>query len=163
MMAAMSTRVSSDEERVRALEQRYPDENFEAIDVTIALGRAAATIERLLAQRIDEYELTPVSLQLLISVMLLDGGPTDLTTLGEQIRVTKANVSLLLARLERQRLVKREIEPADGRRIRVGLTRRGRSLLDELVPLARDTMEEGLRPLSKRDRSELRRIARRIG
>jgi DNA-binding MarR family transcriptional regulator len=154
--------VIADEERVRALTTRYPDQNFEAIDVTIALGRAASTVERLLARRLKGYEMTPVALQVLISVLLADGGPIDLTTLGAQIRVTKANVSLVLQGLERQDLVERVTEPTDGRRIRVRLTPRGRDVLDEVVPLAQGTMEEALEPLSVRDRRELRRLLRRI-
>lgn len=154
--------VEADEERVRALTTRYPDQNLEAIDVTIALGRAASTVERVLAKRLKAYDITPVGLQVLISVLLADGGPIDLTTLGAQVRVTKANVSLVLQGLEKRKLVERATEPTDGRRIRVRLTPRGQEVLDELVPLARDKMEEALEPLSARDRKDLRRILRRI-
>lgn len=154
--------VQGDEERVRSLRRRYPDEDLDAIDITIALGRAATSIERLLAQRLKPYNVTPVGMQVLISVLLADGGPIDLKTLGADVRVTKANVSLVLRALEREGLVTREAEPADGRRIRVKLTRKGQKLVRDLVPLVRDTMEEGLEPLSRRDRNELRRITRRI-
>ena len=154
--------VQADEQRVRALRERYPDEDLDAIDVTIALGRAATSIERLLAQRLKPYNITPVGMQVLISVLLADNGPIDLKTLGAHVRVTKANVSLVLRALENEGLVAREAEPADGRRIRVKLTRKGQSRVRELVPLARDTMEEGLAPLSRKDRNELRRITRRI-
>jgi len=154
--------VQADEERVRALRERYPDEDLDAIDITIALGRAATSIERLLAQRLKPHKVTPVGMQVLISVLLADGGPIDLKTLGADVRVTKANVSLVLRALEREGLVTREAEPADGRRLRVKLTRKGKRLVQELVPLVREAMEEGLAPLSKRDRNELRRITRRI-
>ena len=154
--------VQADAARVRALMTRYPDLDFEAIDVTVALGRAASTVERLLAQRLKDYDMTPVALQVLISVLLADSGPLDLTTLGHQVRVTKANVSLVLQGLEKRELVERATEPTDGRRIRVGLTPSGQEMLDELVPLARERMEAALSPLSERDRKELRRILRRI-
>lgn len=154
--------VRADQERVRALRERYPDEDLDAIDITIALGRAATSIERLLAGRLKPYDVTPVGMQVLISVLLADGGPIDLKTLGAHVRVTKANVSLVLRALEQRGFVTRGAEPADGRRIRVRLTRKGKNLVQELVPLVRDTMEEGLAPLSKKDRNELRRIARLI-
>ena len=154
--------VEADAQRVRALTTRFPDQDFEAIDVTVALGRAASVVERLLAERLKQYDLTPVALQVLISVLLADSGPLDLTTLGRQVRVTKANVSLVLQGLENRGLVERATEPTDGRRIRVCLTARGQGLLDELVPLARSRMDAALSPLSKRDRKELRRILRRI-
>lgn len=167
MLSALSGKiddmsVQADEERVRALKQRYPGEDLEAIDITIALGRAATSVERLLAQRLKPYNVTPVGMQVLISVLLAEGGPIDLRTLGAHVRVTKANVSLVLRALEKEGFVTREAEPADGRRIRVKLTRKGQSLVRDLVPLVRDTMEEALEPLSKRDRNELRRITRRI-
>lgn len=154
--------VQADEERIRALKQRYPDEDLDAIDITVALGRAATSIERLLAARLKPHDITPVGMQVLISVLLADGGPIDLKTLGEHVRVTKANVSLVLRALEKRGVVTREVEPADGRRIRVRLTRQGKALVRKLVPLVRDTMEEGLAPLSSHDRDELRRITRRI-
>jgi len=154
--------VKADQERVQALQARYPDQDFEAIDVTIALGRAASSVERMLAERLKEYDLTPVALQVMISVMLADGGPIDLTTLGVQVRVTKANVSLVLQGLEKQKLIERATEPTDGRRLRIHLTPLGRKRLKRLVPLTLNTMEEALQPLSPRDRKELRRILRRI-
>lgn len=154
--------VKADEERVQALKARFPKMDVEPIDVTIAVGRAAASVERMLAKDLKPYGITPVGLQVLISVLLADDGPFDLTTLGEQVRVTKANVSLVLQGLEKRKLVKRATEPADGRRIRVRLTARGRKVLEELVPLARDRMEVALNPLSARDRRELRRISRLI-
>jgi len=154
--------VRADEERVEALRAKFPNVDLEPIDVTIALGRAASTVEQLLAKDLKPYGITPVTLQVLISVLLNAEGPLDLTTLGEQVRVTKANVSLVLQSLEKRKFVERATEPADGRRIRVSLTDEGRKVLDELVPLARDRMEEALNGLSSRDRKELRRISRLI-
>lgn len=152
----------ADEQRVEALKERFPGVDFEPIDVTIALGRAASTVEQMLAKDLKPYGITPVALQVLISILLLDDGRIDLTSLGEQVHVTKANVSLVLQGLEKRKLVKRATEPADGRRIRVRLTPQGRSILDELVPIARHRMEAALDPLSARDRKELRRISRLI-
>lgn len=159
----MTSAPELDTRRLAALKSHYPDEDLQAIDVTIAVGRAAVAIERRLAERIKEYELTPVALQALISVLVADGGPVNLKTLGDELRVTKANVSWVLGRLDEQRLITREVEPTDGRRIRVRLTRRGRSIVDELVPIARDAMEEALSDVSAKDRQQLRRIARQIG
>jgi DNA-binding MarR family transcriptional regulator len=136
--------------------------DFDAIDVTIALGRAASTVERHLAKQLKDFDITPVALQVLISVLLANGGPLDLTTLGEEVRVTKANVSLVLQGLERRKLVERAAEPTDARRIRVSLTPSGHKVLEELMPLSESTMEQALSALSARDRQELRRILRRI-
>jgi len=161
-LRTMTPDPSSDRLRMAALQRHFPAVDVDAIAVTVAIDRADVILHRKLTERIKDYDLTPVALQTLISVLIADGGPVSLASLGQEIRVTKANVSWVLGRLEDQRLVTREVEPTDGRRIRVHLTKRGRSLLEELVPIARDAMEEVLSGLSKRDRDELRRLLQLI-
>ena len=108
------------------------------------------------------YGLTPVALQTLISVLLAGKGPLSLSGLGDELRVTKANVSLVLAGLEKQKLIRRHADPSDGRKIRATVTDSGKRLLAEIIPLAAGAMKERLSALSADDRSTLQRLAREV-
>lgn len=145
------------------LREHFPDQGAEGLSLALALGRASVTVDRLLADRIKAFELTPVALQTLISVLIASDGPIHLSELGKELRVTKANVSWVLTRLEKQGLITRNTDPADGRRIRASLTKRGRETLEELVPLALETLDEAFAGLNARDRTQLKQITSRVG
>lgn len=55
--------------------------------------------------------------------------------------------------MERKGLVRREKNPADRRKINVYLTERGRALETELIPLAKQVVEDSVRGFSERERA----------
>jgi DNA-binding MarR family transcriptional regulator len=99
---------------------------------------------------------------MLISVYLAGPVALDYGTLSRDLRVTKANVSWVLAGLERQGLIKRRPDPSDGRKIRARVTAAGKAVLKELVPIARDCCEEALADLGDRERQQLKQLATRV-
>lgn len=151
-----------EERRVRALRERLPDVDFADLEVALTIGRASVVLDRALAEIARPYGLTPVALQTLISVFLAGTGPLSLTGLGAELRVTKANVSLVLAGLERQELIRRHADPSDGRKIRATVTETGSRLLAHIIPAAVGAMQQRLSALSPVDRSTLQRLAREI-
>ncbi|MGB9280585.1 MAG: MarR family winged helix-turn-helix transcriptional regulator [Pseudonocardiaceae bacterium] len=58
--------------------------------------------------------------------------------LCELVRIEQPTMANTLQRMERDNLIRREPDPADGRRTRVVLTTRARDLEDHLVTAARD-------------------------
>ncbi len=57
--------------------------------------------------------------------------------LCELVRIEQPTMANTLQRMERTNLIRREPDPADGRRMRVVLTARARALEDHLVSAAR--------------------------
>jgi DNA-binding MarR family transcriptional regulator len=151
-----------EERRVTAMRERYPAVDFGDLEVALTIGRASVVLDRALAEVARPYGLTPVALQTLISVLLAGKGPLSLSGLGDELRVTKANVSLVLAGLEKQKLIRRHADPSDGRKIRATVTESGKKLLAEIIPLAAGAMTERLSALSADDRSTLQRLAREV-
>lgn len=151
-----------EERRVHALRERFPQFEFADMEVALAVGRASVVLDRALADEVKPYGLTPVGLQALISVFLAGPGPLSLAGLGDELRVTKANVSLVLGALERQELIRRRTDPDDGRKIRARLTDRGEKLLVEIMPGALEAVGEKLGTLPEPDRATLKRLARHI-
>jgi DNA-binding MarR family transcriptional regulator len=152
-----------EERRVAAMRERFPELDFEDLDAALAIQRASVALDRSLAERAKPYGLTPVALQTLISVSLAPDGPLSLTDLGDDLRVTKANVSLVLAGLEKQRLIRRTADPQDGRKIRASLTKKGERALRDVMPEALAAIHAAMKQLPKRDRDRLKQLARRIG
>jgi DNA-binding MarR family transcriptional regulator len=76
------------------------------------------------AMRDEGFDVTVA--QTRIGQRIADGG-SRLTDLAEQAQVTKQTASLLVTALERQGLVERVPDPADGRASLIRFTRKGRA------------------------------------
>ncbi len=87
-------------------------------------------------------------------------GPILPSVLAERIGVTKANITVLLAPLEEQGLVRSSGHPEDGRKRRVELTPEGESLLLEVLPGNREVVAERIRRL---DEEEMRQLLALLG
>jgi DNA-binding MarR family transcriptional regulator len=159
---AQTKATTIDERRIAGLREQFPELDFADLEVALAVGRASVTLDRSLAEQVKPYGLTPVALQTLISVFLASAGPLSLADLGDQLRVTKANVSLVLVGLEKQKLIRRRADPKDGRKIRATLTKKGEKVLIDVMPTALDAVHEALGGLSRKDRSSLKRLAQAI-
>jgi DNA-binding MarR family transcriptional regulator len=152
-----------DERRIAGLRERFPEVDFTDLDAALAVGRASVALDRSLAAHVRPYGLTPVGLQTLISVFLAGTGPLSLSDLGDELRVTKANVSLVLVGLEKRKLINRHADPKDGRKIRARVTKRGETLLADVIPGSLDAIHAAFGSLSKSDRARLKALAQRVG
>jgi DNA-binding MarR family transcriptional regulator len=151
-----------EDQRIRSLQSVFPDEDLSVIDVSVALDRADVEITRALTRRFMPYGVTTVAMQAMISIRLSDDAPLSYEQLGQELRVTKANISWVLKRLEADRLITRRTDPNDRRKIRAKLTQRGAAVVDELVIVARDTLEEMFVGLKASERAQLKRLLSRI-
>ncbi|MBX3208521.1 MAG: MarR family transcriptional regulator [Labilithrix sp.] len=93
----------------------------------------------------------------LLASLARDDGQT-LAGLSRALLVTAGNVTGLVDRAERDGVVERRAEPSDRRVARVWLTRSGRALIRELLPLHAAQVEELIGGLPQHDRRELRRL-----
>jgi MarR family transcriptional regulator, lower aerobic nicotinate degradation pathway regulator len=69
--------------------------------------------------------------------------------------VTRPTVTGLLNSLESQGLIRREADPADGRRVRISLTRAGRERVEALLPAVFGLEKELFSELSAREKETL--------
>jgi DNA-binding MarR family transcriptional regulator len=81
-----------------------------------------------------------------------------LAALSRRMLVTAGNLTGLVDRAERDRVVKRRADPRDRRLSRVFLTARGRHLITQILPLHADHVGELLAGLEAGERRELRRL-----
>jgi len=81
-----------------------------------------------------------------------------LASLSRRMLVTAGNLTGLVDRAERDRLVVRRADPRDRRLSRVYLTRKGRGLVTDLMPRHAAHVEAIFAGLDPRERRELRRL-----
>lgn len=103
-----------------------------------------------------EARTTLARFDLLANLHREDG--QTLAGLSRALLVTAGNVTGLVDRAERDGLVERRPEPADRRIARVWLTRAGRALIRELLPVHARQVHALLGGLSSSERRELRRL-----
>ena len=103
-----------------------------------------------------EDRITLARFDLLASLARQDG--QTLAGLSRALLVSAGNVTGLVDRAERDGVVERRPEPSDRRVARVWLTREGRALIRELLPLHARHVHELISGLPAQDRRELRRL-----
>ena len=109
------------------------------------LNRTAFLMRADLVRRFGQagFDITAEEFAILNRVSL-EGGPTQ-TRISEQTFKDKTTTTRFVDRLEGKGLVERRRDPADGRRVRVGLTAKGGKVRAALVPIAQgliaDTVE----------------------
>jgi DNA-binding MarR family transcriptional regulator len=91
-----------------------------------------------------------------------DAGRMSPSQLRATLLLTSGGLSNLLARMERQGLVRRSADPADGRGVIVGLTARGRHLADAAMPTHAAIERHLLRMFTAAERDVLARLLSRM-
>jgi MarR family 2-MHQ and catechol resistance regulon transcriptional repressor len=126
--------------------------------------RTNAALSPFIDAALRDLHLTGAQMNALL--VLRDAGPEGLplSEVGRRLVVTKANVTGLMDRLERQELVRRDSDSPDRRVTRACLTEHGSTLLDKALP-ERDrvlgTLLAGLSPEEKTTLIELLTKVRR--
>lgn len=81
--------------------------------------------------------------------------PTLPSELGDDLAVTRANISGLLRGLEKCGMVRREMDTTDRRRILVHLTPKGKEILEQAWPIYEETVAELFHPLNDEEQALL--------
>lgn len=128
-----------------------------AVYVWLRLARVFQKIERRTAEHLRAWDLSIAQFDVLAQVGVAEGMTQQ--ELADKLLVTKGNVSQLLERLERRRLIRRCQE---GRASRLYLTDEGRELRQQVMPAQEQLISEQFDSLSADDLSRLRDILARL-
>ncbi|CAG5080193.1 Uncharacterized HTH-type transcriptional regulator yetL, Transcriptional regulator, MarR familly [Thermobacillus xylanilyticus] len=116
--------------------------------------------------RAVEEKLAPLELSLgrlcLLYALQRIGRPALPSELGDDLAVTRANISGLLRGLEKNGMVRREIDTVDRRRILVHLTPKGAETLRKAWPIYEEAIAGQFQPLTAEERSALLAILRKL-
>jgi MarR family transcriptional regulator, lower aerobic nicotinate degradation pathway regulator len=128
-------------------------------DARDALVETSFTVQDLLGEVAENRDLSLTQLRLL--GILRDREPGMLELAG-YLKLEKSSVSGLVDRAEQRGLVRRRPGPGDGRTVHVGITRRGRAIVEQIEHDLAEPLARLLRPLPKRQRAQLAGLLRTL-
>jgi MarR family 2-MHQ and catechol resistance regulon transcriptional repressor len=131
------------------------------IRLFLTLYKTDATLVRGLEERLAPLGLTLGRLCLLV-LLQQAGEPMLPSELGDDLAVTRANVSGLLKGLEAAGLVRREVDVTNRRQTLVHLTEAGSSLLAQAWPIYEETVTGGLKALTPDEQETLLALLQKV-
>lgn len=124
------------------------------------LRRVSQRARKHMLDRIVDYDLTPMQAAALTA--LDESGPTSQNRLGRLIGMEPGNVTGLVRRLRKKRLIELRHDSKNIRRYVLELTPEGRSLLKEIIPLGIEATVETLAPLEPDERRQFLELLKRL-
>ena len=112
--------------------------------------------------RAAESQLGVSSAQLFVLNTLARAPALSINALAARAHTHQSTVSVVVKRLVAAGLVKRRAAKADGRRVELLVTRRGRLLLERAPPAAQDRLIQGIDTLPGAQRKQLAKILHRL-
>ena len=112
-----------------------------AVEATAALEAVAGLAARRLERHAAAFGLSDAKLEVLEVLGCCADRRACLYALGDELRVTRPNVTKLVDGLEREGLVERLPHPSDRRMVHAHLTGAGATVADRALPGRRERME----------------------
>lgn len=125
------------------------------------IKRAEIEVTSRMAKALEEYAITPIQFTVLYFVDY-DKGDLSSAQLSRRFSMTPQSMNELVAVLEKKKLLKKTLDPAHRRILRISLTSKGKKLLND-CNTALDIMEKTLlKGLSVKETQILRNLIGRI-
>jgi DNA-binding MarR family transcriptional regulator len=112
-----------------------------SLEATRALEAVAAGVGRSLERHAAAFDLSDAKLEVLEVLSCCDDRRACLHALGDELGVTRPNVTKLVDGLERGGLVERLPHPSDRRMVQAHVTRQGLRVAQEALPGRGEVME----------------------
>ena len=125
----------------------------DSLEVANALHRAAIRLLRMVRAVDDQTGVSAPKLSALS--VLTFGGPQNLKTLARAEQVTPATMSKLVSDLEAAGLVAKRIDRADKRGVRIEVTAKGRTLMEEGRKRRLALLDKCIAKLTREERAQL--------
>jgi MarR family 2-MHQ and catechol resistance regulon transcriptional repressor len=137
-----------------------PQNEIVALDAYIKLQRAAESV----TSRV--HAVLPAGLsvtQFGVLEVLFHLGPLCQSQLARKLLKSTANLTLVIANLEKAGLIKRVRQPEDLRFIEISLSPRGRTLITSLFPKVAACIANEFAVLDSQEKVEFGRLAKKLG
>ncbi len=108
------------------------------------------------AKHLHKYQLAAPECGILY--VLSTGNVANQLSLGQELGIDKATIVKMIDKLEKLKLVKRDVDPSDRRSKFVSLTAKGLTTLEKVRDIRNEIEEEVLGNFSKEDQAQLRRL-----
>ena len=119
--------------RVEPETKAYPHYDHKSRECFLNLERTHVVVRPVFERLFRPHGLSGSTFNILM-ILRSSEAPLAPHAIGEQVVVTRPTVTGLLNSLESQKLIRREADPIDGRRVRISLTKSGRERVEALLP-----------------------------
>lgn len=141
--------------------QRYVSMQPREVEAFFAMVETTAELVAVSEKYWSSRGINGARIRILVEIAKA-GGSILPSALAARIGVTKANVTVLLAPLEREGYVRSESDPQDGRKRRILLTDRGEKLLLDELPGNRSAVTKRMGELSDDEQQLLISLLRKL-
>lgn len=94
--------------------------------------------------------------------VLNDFEPLSAKEIVSRSSMDKVNVSRSISSLQKSKYLERHVDPTDRRRVLLRLTRQGKQVMRDLIPLVQDVERKLLKDLSPDERETLVKLMRKV-
>lgn len=142
------------------LTDNFPDTPERRAVVSVVRGFGA--IQRQMSPHYARFGLTPAQFQMLTVINRLQSEKITQRRLGQQMYVSFPNVTVMLARLERDGLIERTVNQEDRRERFVSITKKGRKLLERIWKEQPAQLERVMAGLNNDERLQLAQLLNKM-
>jgi len=142
--------------------KRYPNLDPSALKTCVVLLRTGSDLLTAFETILGKHGLSQGRFLTLIVMNRTPKKAINPSTLAEKVGVKRATMTGLLDGLERKGLIERVAHPEDRRKLGIRLTKKGRQLLDEMLPGYYDYIGKLMARLSEKERQELERLLGKV-
>lgn len=135
-------------------------ENELALSTLVVFTRAEYTIHRKEYQTIKESGLTPAQFGVLEA--LYSKGDLKICEIIEKILTTSGNITVVIKNLEKDGLVKRNIDPEDKRSCIISLTEKGKDMIEGILPNHINNIKNVFEILTDEEKVTLKNILKKF-
>lgn len=135
-------------------------ENELALSTLVVFTRAEYTIHRKEYQTIKESGLTPAQFGVLEA--LYSKGDLKICEIIEKILTTSGNITVVIKNLEKDGLVKRNIDPEDKRSCIISLTEKGKEMIEGILPNHINNIKNVFEILTDEEKVTLKNILKKF-
>jgi len=133
-----------------------------AIRTIIELTKTYDLLEDVLSRHFARFGLSQPKFNALMQLRQAGDRGLSLSELGERMLVSKANITGLIDRLERDNLVVRETDPVDRRVCRARLTAKALLLMENILPIHTVFTREAMSGLSTEEKTRLVELLQKL-
>lgn len=149
-------------ERMRRHSEKYSEFHWPSVELLVNLIYTYDVIRARLAREVERDGLSIAAFNVLTILSRCGEEGSPMHELGELLLVSRANVTGLVDCLKRKGLVARVVS-RDDRRVRlVRLTKKGESLLEEILPRHYSEVRDALEGMSDSAKADLSRLLARL-
>jgi MarR family 2-MHQ and catechol resistance regulon transcriptional repressor len=140
---------------------KISDQEAQILKLYTQLMRATNVVTEKMHRHLLDYKLS-IS-QFGVIEALYHIGPLCQKDIGDKILKTSGNITLVIDNLEKRKLVKREKDPDDRRRMTVRFTESGHELIDKIFPIHSKIAHNVFSVLEPEEQNSLSLLLKKLG